>query len=208
MFSYVYPWSIFTYRGVWFAMHPILSFSQFSNVQPVVPKTSNKMSICPCWRAMPHLPNTILPNTLGSYFGISLVFSWSVMNQDHHFNYRSNTMCFWCFFFAFSIYIFSFFKNLKYNLQCCLSFWCTAKWFSYPYIYILFHILFRDGLSQDIEYSSLSSKTLLFIHPICNSLYLLIPYSQSILPPWKPQVCSLCLRVCFYFVNKFMCVVF
>ena len=43
------------------------------------------------------------------------------------------------------------------DLQCCVSFWCTAKWFSciYMYIYILFHILFHYGLSQDIEYSSL-----------------------------------------------------
>ena len=33
--------------------------------------------------------------------------------------------------------------------QCCVNFCCTAKWFSY--IYILSHILFHYGLSQDIE---------------------------------------------------------
>ena len=54
---------------------------------------------------------------------------------------------------------------------------------------ICFHIAFHYSLSQDIGYSSL------FIHPICNSLHLLIPNSQSCppppLPPWQPQVCSL-----------------
>lgn len=42
-------------------------------------------------------------------------------------------------------------------------------------MYILFHIIFRYGLSRDIEYSSLGySKTLFFIHPACNSLHQLI----------------------------------
>ena len=55
----------------------------------------------------------------------------------------------------------------------------------YIHIYILFHILFHYGLSQDIEYSSLVlySRTLLYINLIYNTLHLLIPNSQSILPP-------------------------
>ena len=36
-----------------------------------------------------------------------------------------------------------------------MNFCCIAKWFSYTYVDILFHILFHYGLSQDIEYSSL-----------------------------------------------------
>ena len=36
-----------------------------------------------------------------------------------------------------------------------VNFCCTAKWVSYTYIYILFHILFHYGLSQDIDYHSL-----------------------------------------------------
>ena len=42
------------------------------------------------------------------------------------------------------------------DLQC-VNFWCAAKWFSYIYIhmYILFQILFRYGLLEDIEYCSL-----------------------------------------------------
>ena len=31
--------------------------------------------------------------------------------------------------------------------QCCINFCCTATWFSYTYVYILFHILFHYGLS-------------------------------------------------------------
>ena len=37
------------------------------------------------------------------------------------------------------------------DLQCCVNFFCTAKWFVYFYIYILFHY----GLSQNNEYISL-----------------------------------------------------
>ena len=41
------------------------------------------------------------------------------------------------------------------DIQCCVNFYCTAKWFSFTYIYIPFYILFHYGLSQDAEYSSL-----------------------------------------------------
>ena len=37
------------------------------------------------------------------------------------------------------------------HIQCCVNYCYTAKWFSYTYIYILFHY----GLSQDIKYSFL-----------------------------------------------------
>ena len=68
------------------------------------------------------------------------------------------------------------------DLKCCVNYCCTAKWLSYTYIYILFHILFHYDLSEDIEYIS---KTLLFIHPIYNILPLLIPNSHSF-PPLDP----------------------
>ena len=43
------------------------------------------------------------------------------------------------------------------NLQFCLSFKCTTKWFNYiyMYVYIFFQILFHYKLLQDIQYSSL-----------------------------------------------------
>ena len=66
---------------------------------------------------------------------------------------------------------------------------------------IQFYILFHYGLSQDIEYSSLYSRTLFFIYSMYNGLYLLISNSQSILPllPLKKgnHKSVLCLRVCF-----------
>ena len=36
---------------------------------------------------------------------------------------------------------FNHFKKLKYNLQCCVSFRCTAKWFNFTYIYIYSFLL-------------------------------------------------------------------
>ena len=56
------------------------------------------------------------------------------------------------------------------DVQCCVHFCCTAKWFSYTYIYILFHIPFHYGLSQDIEYSSLCST----VGPCCLSILYII----------------------------------
>ena len=72
---------------------------------------------------------------------------------------------------------FIYLKNFNWTiveLQCCVNYCCTVKWLSYTHIYILFHIFFQYGLSQNIEYSSLCySRTLLFIHSIYNSLHLL-----------------------------------
>ena len=51
------------------------------------------------------------------------------------------------------------------------------------YIYTFFlYISFHDGLSQDIEYSSLRHIVGPCCNSICNSLGLLIPNSQSIPP--------------------------
>ena len=66
------------------------------------------------------------------------------------------------------------FQNVFYwttvDLQCCVNFCCTEKWFSYTYVYILSHILFHDGLLQDIEYSSLCYTG----RPYCLSLLFMI----------------------------------
>ena len=52
------------------------------------------------------------------------------------------------------------------DLQYCVTFRCTAKWFSYICkIRILFWILFHYRLLQDIEYNSLHSFVMLFL---CN----------------------------------------
>ena len=96
------------------------------------------------------------------------------------------------------------------DLQCCVNFCCTAKWFSYIHIYIYsfsysFPLWFITGYW--IWFPVLYSRTLSLSHPLCNSLHLLIPNSQSI-PPRRQQVCSLCLCICFCFVDKFICVIY
>ena len=48
----------------------------------------------------------------------------------------------------------------------------------------------------------LHSRTLLFSHSLDHSLHLLISVSHSIPPPWQPQICSLFLWVCVYFLNN------
>ena len=70
------------------------------------------------------------------------------------------------------------------DLQCCVNFFCTAKWLSYTYIYSLsysFPLWFVTGYW--LSFPVLYSRTLLFMHPLCNSLPLLIPNSHSFPPP-------------------------
>ena len=58
-------------------------------------------------------------------------------------------------------------------------------------------------------FSVLSSRNVLFIYPVCNGLHLPTPHSQSMPPQphpsWQPQVCFLCLWVCF--VDRDICVI-
>ena len=61
---------------------------------------------------------------------------------------------------------------------------------SFLHIYILFHI-FPWGLSQDIEYTVLYSRTLLFIPSLYNNLHLLIANSPSISSPPPSTTTSL-----------------
>ena len=64
------------------------------------------------------------------------------------------------------------------DLQCLLLLYSR---------FILFHILFHYGLSQDTEYPVLHSRTSLFTHSVYTSLHPLIPNSQSnALSPLSP----------------------
>ena len=86
-----------------------------------------------------------------------------------------------------------FFNSSIIDWQCCVNFCCTAKWFGYTHIYILFLIYsfplwFIIGFW--IWFSVLYSRTLLFIHFIYNSLHLLTSISHSIPPPIPSPVAT------------------
>ena len=75
------------------------------------------------------------------------------------------------------------------ELQCCVNYSCTAKWFSYTFIYILFHFLFHYGLSQDIEYRFLCS-TVVSLFYIYQSTPLPLP-SPLAFYPYVPDSVSI-----------------
>ena len=61
------------------------------------------------------------------------------------------------------------------DLQCCVNFCCEINFAvqqSDAHKCVLFHILFYDGLSQDIEYSSLCST----LGPCCLSTLHIVVY--------------------------------
>ena len=76
------------------------------------------------------------------------------------------------------VLLFAFFLVLTYifDLQCCVSFRYTAKWFSYTYMF--FQILFPYWLLQNIKYSSLCYIVgLCWLSILSSSVYVLIPNS-------------------------------
>ena len=85
-----------------------------------------------------------------------------------------------------------FFSNLSVdNLQYCVNFCCTAKWLSH--IYILFYIFFHDGLSQDIEYSSMCSTVgsvvLVCAHSLSHFWLFVTPWTAACQDPLSTK-CS------------------
>ena len=70
--------------------------------------------------------------------------------------------------------VFFFLKTCFYwsivDLQRCVNFCCTAKWFTYSCTSILFNIPIRCGLSQNSEYSSLCCS----VGPYCLSILCLL----------------------------------
>ena len=105
---------------------------------------------------------------------------------------------------------FSFLTLIKRVDLQCINFCYTEKWFSYTFFfYILLHLWFIIGYW--IHIPLLYSRAVLFIHSVYNGLHLLTPTSLSVPKPsplWQPQVCFLCLWVCFHFVDRFICVIF
>ena len=74
----------------------------------------------------------------------------------------------------------------------CQSLLCSkvTPFYSYGHVLYSFPLWFITGYWE--SFPVLYSRTLLFAHPLYNSLHLLIPISYSFslptLPPWHPQV--------------------
>ena len=88
-------------------------------------------------------------------------------------------------------------------LQCCVSFWCTAKWFSYVYMYVCIYKIYI--------YASMFSRVRLFETMLnCRPARLLCPWNfpgkntavgyyflfQGIFPTQRLNPCLLCLMRC------------
>ena len=64
------------------------------------------------------------------------------------------------------------------DLQCCVGFWCIAKW--YTYFFIFFSIMVYDWILNVVPCAN--NRTLLFIYFVCSTLYLLIQTPNLSLP--------------------------
>ena len=85
-----------------------------------------------------------------------VVKNWTQLKQlsmHTQANYRWFFFLAWLCISIFNSHHYTFLNWSTVSLQCCVSFCCNGKRFSY--IYILPHFIFHYGLSQDIKYSSL-----------------------------------------------------
>jgi len=95
-------------------------------------------------------------------------------------------------------------------LQCCISFCCTAKWINCIYTYIpsFFGFPSHSGTTEHwIEFPLLYSRFSLVIYFIHSRVYMPIPTSQFIPPPFPtlyPYICFPYICLYFFFVNKFI----
>ena len=77
-------------------------------------------------------------------------------------------------------FIISFFKKLYWNrahLQCCVSFRCIARWFSYAYTHLLIFNYFRIQVITEywVEFHALCSRSFLVICLIYSRVCVLNP---------------------------------
>ena len=138
-----------------------------------------------------HLPFSLLSSPMSIDLfstSVSPLLPWKYIHQCH--------------LFRFHIYV-----SIQYLY---FFFWLTSLCItSSRFVHLIMPVLFHYGLSQDIEYSSqcyivgLSCFSIASANPRLPS-----NFSPTHHPAWQPQVCSLCLRLCFCLVDKFICVIF
>ena len=83
----------------------------------------------------------------------------------------------------------------------------------HKYTYLLFHFLFHYGLSQELHRSlcygvRLNCLFILYIIVASTNHKLPIHPSLTLHPSGQPQICSVCLWLCFCFTDKFICIIF
>ena len=75
-----------------------------------------------------------------------------------------------------------------------------------------FSYFFQCDLSQDAEYTVLYCRTLLFIHSVYTSLHVLVLNSGSNYLSLATHLATTSLfsmsLICFYFIDRFICVIF
>ena len=84
---------------------------------------------------------------------------------------------------------------------------------THTHTYSFPHVTFHCVLSQEIGHSSLCYIAWSHCLSILNVIVCIYqPQSPSppcsVPAPQKPQVCSVCLWVCFFFINRFICAIF
>ena len=105
-------------------------------------------------------------------------------------------------------------KIVKVDLQYSVHFCCIAKWPSHiVYIHYFSHTIFHHVPSQETGYSSLCCTVGLHCLSILNVIVCIYQPPNPRPPrypppPWQPQVCSLCLCICFCSVDRFIYVIF
>ena len=116
----------------------------------------------------------------------------------------------------------SFFKNYSLFTMLCQSISAVqqsdpvvcACTHTHTHTHSFSHIIFHLVLYQEIRYSSLCYTVwphcLSFLNVIVCIYWPQTPSPSHSLPhlPWQPQVCSLCLWVCFCFIYRFICTIF
>ena len=145
----------------------------------------------PCWFLQASLPSQRISSHLPDISLLVFIWRWHFWTHIGAWLARSNELLSewglpWISQPLFFLIYFTLFYSRTVDLQCCINFCCTSKWLSYvcahihTHIYIFFFIFFSIiWKGYLIFFLMLYSRTLLFIHSICDSLHLLTLLQHS-----------------------------